>query len=154
MSDTDAKLLGRGGAAFPTGRKWASVAKEPARPHYIVCNADESEPGTFKDRELMERDPFAVVEAMTIAAFATGSDKGFLYVRGEYPLARRRIENAIEQARAHGYLDFEIEVGAMEYGFPAQGILGLDFLLRAGALIDLDRLELHPARPGRPGSGR
>jgi NADH-quinone oxidoreductase subunit F len=107
---TDAKLLGRGGAAFPTGRKWASVAKEPARPHYIVCNADESEPGTFKDRELMERDPFAVVEAMTIAALATGSDKGFLYVRGEYPLARQRIENAIEQARARGYLDFEIEV--------------------------------------------
>ena len=107
---TEAKLLGRGGAAFPTGRKWASVANEPVRPHYIVCNADESEPGTFKDRELMERDPFAVVEAMTIAAFATGCDKGFLYVRGEYPLARQRIENAIEQARAHGYLDFEIEV--------------------------------------------
>ncbi len=107
---TDAKLLGRGGAAFPTGRKWASVAQEPARPHYIVCNADESEPGTFKDRELMERDPFAVVEAMTIAAFATGCDKGFLYVRGEYPLARQRIENAIKQARARGYLDFEIEV--------------------------------------------
>jgi len=107
---TEAKLLGRGGAAFPTGRKWSSVAKEPARPHYIVCNADESEPGTFKDRELMERDPFAVVEAMTIAAFATGCDKGFLYVRGEYPLARQRIENAIQQARAGGYLDLEIEV--------------------------------------------
>jgi len=107
---TDAKLLGRGGAAFPTGRKWASVAKEPARPHYLVCNADESEPGTFKDRELMERDPFAVVEAMTIAAFATGCDKGFLYVRGEYPLARQRIESAINQARTRGYLDFEIEV--------------------------------------------
>jgi NADH-quinone oxidoreductase subunit F len=107
---TEAKLLGRGGAAFPTGRKWSSVAKEPARPHYIVCNADESEPGTFKDRELMERDPFAVVEAMTIAAFATGCDKGFLYVRGEYPLARQRIENAIQQAHAGGYLDFEIEV--------------------------------------------
>jgi NADH-quinone oxidoreductase subunit F len=107
---TEAKLLGRGGAAFPTGRKWSSVAKEPVRPHFIVCNADESEPGTFKDRELMERDPFAVVEALTIAAFATGCDKGFLYVRGEYPLARQRIENAIQQARARGYLDLEIEV--------------------------------------------
>jgi NADH-quinone oxidoreductase subunit F len=75
-----------------------------------VCNADESEPGTFKDRELMERDPFAVIEAMTIAAFATGCERGYLYVRGEYPLARHRIENAIKQARAHGLLDFDIEV--------------------------------------------
>ena len=107
---TDAKLLGRGGAAFPTGRKWDSVAKAPARPHYLVCNADESEPGTFKDRVLMESDPFAVVEAMTIAAFATGCDKAFLYVRGEYPLARRRIENAVTQARAHGFLELDIEV--------------------------------------------
>jgi NADH-quinone oxidoreductase subunit F len=107
---TEAKLLGRGGAAFPTGRKWDSVAKAPARPHYLVCNADESEPGTFKDRVLMESDPFAVVEAMTIAAFATGCDKAFLYVRGEYPLARRRIENAITQARAHGLLELDIEV--------------------------------------------
>ncbi len=107
---TEAKLLGRGGAAFPTGRKWDSVSKAPVRPHYIVCNADESEPGTFKDRELMERDPFAVIEAMTIAAFATGCERGYLYVRGEYPLARHRIENAIKQARAHGLLDFDIEV--------------------------------------------
>jgi NADH-quinone oxidoreductase subunit F len=107
---TEARLLGRGGAAFPTGRKWDSVAKAPIHPHYLVCNADESEPGTFKDRELMERDPFAVVEAMTIAAFATGCEKGYLYVRGEYPLARHRIENAIKQAQAHGLLDQEIEV--------------------------------------------
>jgi NADH-quinone oxidoreductase subunit F len=107
---TEAKLLGRGGAAFPTGRKWDSVSKAPVRPHYLVCNADESEPGTFKDRELMERDPFAVVEAMTIAAFATGCEKAYLYVRGEYPLARRRIENAIQQARAYGFLDLDIEV--------------------------------------------
>ena len=107
---TEAKLLGRGGAAFPMGRKWDSVAKAPVRPHHLVCNADESEPGTFKDRELMERDPFAVVEAMTIAAFATGCDKAYLYVRGEYPLARRRIENAIQQARAYGFLDLDIEV--------------------------------------------
>jgi NADH-quinone oxidoreductase subunit F len=114
---TDARLLGRGGAAFPSGRKWDSVWKAPARPHYLVCNADESEPGTFKDRELLERDPFAVVEAMAIAAFATGCDKGYLYVRGEYPLARRRIENAISQASAEGFLDFEIEVrrGAWAY---------------------------------------
>jgi NADH-quinone oxidoreductase subunit F len=106
---SEAKLLGRGGAAFPTGRKWDSVAKAPVRPHLLVCNADESEPGTFKDRVLMESDPFAVVEAMTIAAFATGCEQGYLYVRGEYPLARRRIENAIVQARAHGFLGDDIE---------------------------------------------
>jgi NADH-quinone oxidoreductase subunit F len=114
---TDAKLLGRGGAAFPTGRKWDSVSKAPVRPHYLVCNADESEPGTFKDRELLEGDPFAVVEAMAIAAFATGCEKGYLYVRGEYPLARHRMENAISQAVAEGSLDFDIEVrrGAWAY---------------------------------------
>jgi NADH-quinone oxidoreductase subunit F len=106
---TDAKLLGRGGAAFPTGRKWDAVAKAPARPHYMVCNADESEPGTFKDRVLMEADPFAVIEGMTIAAIATGCEQGYLYVRGEYPLARQRIQNAIDQARAHGYLGDDIE---------------------------------------------
>jgi NADH-quinone oxidoreductase subunit F len=107
---TEAKLLGRGGAAFPTGRKWDSVSKAAPLPHYLVCNADESEPGTFKDRVLMESDPFAVVEGMAIAAFATGCDSGYLYVRGEYPLARRRIENAIQQAKARGLLDLEIEV--------------------------------------------
>ena len=107
---TEARLLGRGGAAFPTGRKWESVARAPARPHYLVCNADESEPGTFKDRVLMESDPFAVVEAMAIAAYATGCEKGFMYVRAEYPLARRRIENAVAQVQAAGLLGFEIEV--------------------------------------------
>jgi NADH-quinone oxidoreductase subunit F len=112
---TEAKLLGRGGAAFPTGRKWDSVAKAPVRPHYLVCNADESEPGTFKDRELMERDPFAVVEAMTIAAFATGCEQGYLYVRGEYPLARRRIEGAIRQAREHGFLGEDIDKSGVRF---------------------------------------
>ena len=84
---TASKLVGRGGAAFPTGRKWEAVRTQPARPHYLVCNADESEPGTFKDRILMEGDPFALVEAMTIAGFATGCEQGYLYIRGEYPLA-------------------------------------------------------------------
>jgi len=107
---TEARLLGRGGAAFPTGRKWSSVAKALARPHYLVCNADESEPGTFKDRVLMESDPFALVEGIAIAAFATGCDKAFVYVRAEYPLARHRLENAIAGSRAAGVLDIEIEV--------------------------------------------
>jgi len=107
---TEARLLGRGGAAFPTGRKWESVAKAATHPHYLVCNADESEPGTFKDRVLMEGDPFALVEGMAIAAFATGCEKGFLYVRAEYPLARKRVEGAIVQACAAGLLEIEIEV--------------------------------------------
>ena len=84
---TDSKLLGRGGAAFPTGRKWDAVARNPVRPHYLVCNADESEPGTFKDRIVIENDPFALIEALTIAGFATGSEHAYIYLRGEYPLA-------------------------------------------------------------------
>jgi NADH-quinone oxidoreductase subunit F len=108
---TAARLLGRGGAAFPTGRKWQAVASEPATPHYLVCNADESEPGTFKDRVLMEGDPFAIVEAMTIAAFATGCERGFLYVRGEYPLAMARMQGAIAQARSAGLLGADVMNG-------------------------------------------
>ncbi|HEY8104845.1 MAG TPA: NAD(P)H-dependent oxidoreductase subunit E [Gemmatimonadales bacterium] len=105
---TDAKLLGRGGAAFPTGRKWDAVARQPVRPHYIICNADESEPGTFKDRVIMEGDPFSVVEAMTIAAYATSSEHGFIYVRGEYPLAIERLQGAIDSARARGLLGDDV----------------------------------------------
>ena len=102
-----ANLLGRGGAAFPTGRKWEAVAGEAAQPHFLVCNADESEPGTFKDRVLLEEDPFAIVEAMTIAGYATGCSRGFIYIRGEYPLAAARIQQAIEAARAAGMLGDE-----------------------------------------------
>ena len=104
----DSRLVGRGGAAFPTGRKWDAVARQPARPHYLICNADESEPGTFKDRVLLEEDPFAIVEAMTIAAYATNCEHGYIYIRGEYPLAITRIRNAIDQARARGLLGDEI----------------------------------------------
>src|SRR4051794_2101225 len=94
---TDSKLLGRGGAAFPTGRKWEAVGRNPAMPHYIVCNADESEPGTFKDRVVIESDPFALIEALTIAGYATAAEHGYIYLRGEYPLAWARLEHAIEQ---------------------------------------------------------
>jgi NADH-quinone oxidoreductase subunit F len=104
----DSRLMGRGGAAFPTGRKWEAVAKQAAHPHYLICNADESEPGTFKDRVLLDGDPFAIVEAMTIAAFATGCQHGFLYIRGEYPLGAERIQHAIDEARAHGFLGDDI----------------------------------------------
>jgi NADH-quinone oxidoreductase subunit F len=103
--------MGRGGAAFPTGRKWAAVASQPVRQRYLICNADESEPGTFKDRVLLEHDPFAVVESMTIAAFATGCERGYLYIRGEYPLGAARVQRAIDASRAAGVLgDFEIEI--------------------------------------------
>jgi NADH-quinone oxidoreductase subunit F len=104
-----ANLVGRGGAAFPTGRKWAAVAQAPGQPKYVVCNADESEPGTFKDRVLMEGDPFALVEAMTICALATGASKGFIYLRGEYPVANAAISNALVQARAAGMLGNDIQ---------------------------------------------
>jgi NADH-quinone oxidoreductase subunit F len=104
----DSKLQGRGGAAFPTGRKLEDVARAPARPHYLICNADESEPGTFKDRVLMEGDPFALVEAMTIAGYASGCELGIIYLRGEYPLAQRRLQNAIDSARLRGLLGDDV----------------------------------------------
>ncbi|MFF0162040.1 NAD(P)H-dependent oxidoreductase subunit E [Streptomyces sp. NPDC005263] len=123
---TDSGLVGRGGAAFPTGRKWQATASQPDHPHYVVCNADESEPGTFKDRVLMEGDPYALVEAMTIAGYATGAHRGYLYLRGEYPRATRRMRHALDQARARGLLgddvlgqgyafDIEIRRGAGAY---------------------------------------
>ncbi|AWW36802.1 NADH-ubiquinone oxidoreductase-F iron-sulfur binding region domain-containing protein [Streptomyces cadmiisoli] len=123
---TDSGLVGRGGAAFPTGRKWQATAAQPDRPHYLVCNADESEPGTFKDRVIMEGDPYALIEAMTVAGYATGAHRGYLYLRGEYPRALRLLENAIGQARARGLLgddvlgqgyafDIEIRRGAGAY---------------------------------------
>ncbi|MFN8619998.1 MAG: NAD(P)H-dependent oxidoreductase subunit E [Chloroflexota bacterium] len=105
---TASGLVGRGGAAFPTGRKWAAVAAQPVQPHYLVCNADESEPGTFKDRVLLETDPFTLVEAMTIEAFAVGASRGYLYLRGEYPLAELRLAHAIAEARSAGLLGPDI----------------------------------------------
>ena len=106
-----AQLLGRGGAAFPTAAKWRSVARQPAQPHYLVCNADESEPGTFKDRALMELQPDTVVEAIGIAMGATGCERAYVYIRAEYPLAQQRMQAAIE---ASGF-DIELRVGAGAY---------------------------------------
>jgi NADH-quinone oxidoreductase subunit F len=105
---TDSGLVGRGGAAFPTGRKWDAVARQPVRPHHLVCNADESEPGTFKDRVLIEGDPFALIESMTIAGFATGCAHGWVYLRGEYPRALDTLQAALAAARARGYLGADI----------------------------------------------
>jgi NADH-quinone oxidoreductase subunit F len=97
-------LTGRGGAAFPAGRKWDAVASAPGPTRYVVANADESEPGTFKDRVLLEHDPFALVEAMTIAGWAVGAEHGFVYVRDEYPHARVAVEHAVAAATAAGLL--------------------------------------------------
>lgn len=122
----DSGLMGRGGAAFPTGLKWEYTAGAPGETRYVVCNADESEPGTFKDRVLMEGDPFSVLEGMTLAGYAIGSEKGFIYIRGEYPRARKLLQEAIKKAHAGGFLgedilgrgyhfDIEIRSGAGAY---------------------------------------
>ncbi len=122
-----AGLRGRGGAGFPTGKKWAQVAgqKEPKR--YVVCNGDEGDPGAFMDRSIMEGDPHKMIEGMAIAAYAVGSDEGYIYVRAEYPLAIERLRNAIKQAE--------------EWGLLGDNILGTDFSFRlkinrgAGAFV-------------------
>ena len=143
---SDAKLLGRGGAAFPTGVKWQAVARQPARPHYVICNADESEPGTFKDRIVMEQDPFAVVEALTIAGLACGAETGYLYIRGEYPLATERLDHAIGEARRHGYLGEDV----MGHG------ASFDIELRrgAGAYICGEETALFNSIEGKRGEPR
>ncbi|MGZ8572019.1 MAG: NAD(P)H-dependent oxidoreductase subunit E, partial [Actinomycetota bacterium] len=143
---TDAKLLGRGGAAFPTGIKWKAVAEQVVQPHYVVANADESEPGTFKDRVLMESDPFALVEALTVAGFAGGAEKGFLYIRGEYPLATQQLQHAIAEARHHGFLGEDV----MGAGF------AFDIELRrgAGAYICGEETALFESIEGKRGEPR
>ena len=97
-------LRGRGGAGFPTGLKWGFVAKAEGAKKYVVCNADESEPGTFKDRVVLEGDPHSIIEAMLIAAYGVGADEGYIYVRGEYVLAQERLRTAIHQAEEMGFL--------------------------------------------------
>ncbi|NLC53044.1 MAG: NADH-quinone oxidoreductase subunit NuoF, partial [Firmicutes bacterium] len=119
----DSGLRGRGGAGFPTGLKWEFTMKAPGEEKYVVCNADEGDPGAFMDRSILEGDPHSVIEAMAIAGYAIGASQGYVYVRAEYPLAVERLENAIEKARAFGMLgdnilgtdfsfDLEIRVGA------------------------------------------
>lgn len=112
-------LVGRGGAAFPTGIKWEGAANATADQKYVICNADESEPGTFKDRILLLDDPHRVIEGMCVAACAIGAAKGYIYIRGEYPYIVPVLENALGEARAAGYLganfDIEVRVGAGAY---------------------------------------
>ena len=142
----EAKLVGRGGAAFPTARKWDAVRRQPARPRYLVCNADESETGTFKDRVLLCGDPFAVVEAMTIAAFAAGCERGYLYVRAEYPLAHERLQGAIRAARAAGLLGERILGSDLTFD--------LELRRGAGAYICGEETALFESIEGRRGEPR
>ncbi len=116
------KLLGRGGAAFPTAKKWEALflqrhmlQQNSGRAHYVICNADESEPGTFKDRILMEGDPFAGLEGMTIAGFVTGARQGYIYLRGEYPLAAQRMQQAILSAKENGFLGDNILGSGLQF---------------------------------------
>jgi bidirectional [NiFe] hydrogenase diaphorase subunit len=112
-------LRGRGGAGYPTGLKWSTVAKTGATSKYVICNADEGDPGAFMDRSVLESDPHRVIEGMIIAAFAVGANRGYIYVRAEYPLAVKRLQLAIRDARRLGFLgsqicntkfDFDLEV--------------------------------------------
>ncbi len=143
---TASRLVGRGGAAFPTGRKWAAVAANPVRPHYAICNADESEPGTFKDRVLMEEDPFAVVEAMTIEGIATGCERGFLYLRAEYPLAADRVAGAIAQAREAGLLGDDVSGSGVRFD--------IEIRRGAGAYICGEETALFNSIEGKRGEPR
>ena len=119
-------LRGRGGAGFPTGMKWEFTRKAPGEEKFVICNADEGEPGTFKDRLILEGDPHKLIEAMVIAGYAIGSSKGYIYIRGEYDLSIRRMQRAIDQAREYNLLgrniletpfsfDLEIKRGAGAY---------------------------------------
>ncbi|MFE5161622.1 NAD(P)H-dependent oxidoreductase subunit E [Streptomyces sp. NPDC056697] len=143
---TEAGLVGRGGAAFPTGRKWAATAQQPDHPHYLVCNADESEPGTFKDRVLMEGDPYTLIEAMTIAGYATGAHRGYLYLRGEYPRALLRLRTAIDRARARCFLGEDV----MGQGFA----FDIEIRRGAGAYICGEETAIFNSIEGRRGEPR
>ena len=119
-------LRGRGGAGYPTGLKWDTVALQPEAERYVVCNADEGDPGAFMNRSVLEGDPHRLLEGIAIAAYAVGAERGYVYVRAEYPLAIQRLRRALEQARAHGLLgsgpgplgfrlDLQVRVGAGAY---------------------------------------
>ncbi len=138
------EMAGRGGAGFPTGVKWGFLA--PARPHYLAVNADESEPGTFKDRMLMERDPHQMIEGTIIASFALAVNHAFVFVRGEYPRAARRLQQAIDEAHAAGYLGENI----LGSGFS----LTITVHLGAGAYICGEETALLNALEGRRGEPR
>jgi NADH-quinone oxidoreductase subunit F len=149
---TASKLMGRGGAAFPTGRKWAAVAAQPTSPKYVVCNADESEPGTFKDRVLLEGDPYAVIEAMTIAGFAIGANQGYIYIRGEYPEAEARLTIALAEARKRGLLSNAARPAVL--GNEAGFTFDIELRRGAGAYICGEETALFESIEGKRGEPR
>ena len=139
-------LVGRGGAAFPTGIKWESAARARGEVRYVICNADESEPGAFKDRVLLEGDPFRVLEGLMICGYAIGARRGFVYVRGEYPLAYRLLLNAVEKARSAGFLGEHI-LGS-DFGFDVEIRRG------AGAYVCGEETALMESIEGKRGMPR
>lgn len=142
----DSQLMGRGGAAFPTGRKWQSVGEHANQTRVVVCNADESEPGTFKDRVLMEGDPFAVIESLIIAGYATGCGRGYIYLRGEYPIAFERLTHAIAAMRLAGWLG--ADVGGTGHSFDIEIRRG------AGAYVCGEETAIFNSIEGRRGEPR
>ncbi|RPH96765.1 MAG: hypothetical protein EHM72_14300, partial [Calditrichaeota bacterium] len=129
-------LQGRGGAFFPTGLKWSFAAGETAQPKYIVCNADEGEPGTFKDRLILEGDPHAVIEGMLLAGYAVGATMGYVYIRGEYKMSIERLKRAIEQARRHGLLGSNIFGSGFNYDLQVREGAGAYICGEETALIE------------------
>ncbi|MFW5893687.1 MAG: NADH-quinone oxidoreductase subunit E, partial [Verrucomicrobiota bacterium] len=146
QSVLDSNLRGRGGGGFPTGKKWQFTAAAEEQRRILICNADEGDPGAFMDRDMLESDPFSVIEGMLIGGFAIGASEGYVYIRAEYPLAIRRLENAIEAAREHGLL--------------GQQILGSDFSfdieirLGAGAFVCGEETALIHSIEGKRGQPR
>lgn len=142
----DSGLRGRGGAGFPTGRKWALAAPNKADQKYVCCNADEGDPGAFMDRSILEGDPHAVIEAMAIAGYAIGASQGYIYIRAEYPIAVKRLQIAIDQAREYGLLGKNI----FDSGFD----FDLDIRLGAGAFVCGEETALMTSIEGHRGEPR
>ena len=143
---TKSGLRGRGGAGFPTGRKWSFAAANHADQKYVCCNADEGDPGAFMDRSVLEGDPHAVLEAMAIAAYAIGASQGYIYVRAEYPIAVKRLQIAIEQAREYGLLGKNI--------FDTDFCFDIDLRLGAGAFVCGEETALMTSIEGKRGEPR
>ena len=143
---TDSGLRGRGGGGFPTGRKWALCAPNKAPQKYVVCNADEGDPGAFMDRSVLEGDPHCIIEAMAIAGYAIGATKGFVYVRAEYPIAVRRLQIAIDQARAEGLLGKDIFGSGFDFD--------MEIRLGAGAFVCGEETALMTSIEGNRGEPR
>ena len=143
---TDSGLRGRGGGGFPTGRKWALTAPNKADQKYVVCNADEGDPGAFMDRSVLEGDPHSIIEAMAICGYAIGATKGYVYVRAEYPIAVRRLQIAIDQAYEYGLLGKNI----FDSGFD----FDLEIRLGAGAFVCGEETALMTSIEGNRGEPR